>query len=491
VIAVARLLADLESRGIILFLDAGAIRFRSPRDALTDADRQALRARRGEIIASLQARQAGRALRAVKGEAGPLTPAVVQEMWWRFAGAPHEGKPVALNIGMVCNFPVLPSRLTEAIHTVLARHDALRVGFRADGETLVAHVNPIETLTIEQDSAAAGHAMAAAQEFCGRLNPILGQWLTRAKVIALPDGTSMAAISSSHMIADFGSRNIIVDELRGLLDGAPAPAPSVDYNSYSLAERRFLEGALGAALIDYWRDWYGAQRLLSSPGGAAMLWGTGERIVCNFTIPAPMMTRARERAAALKVTPFNIFMTLFSIAIARWADVEAFPLRVLGDKRTTLETAGTVGLMFCADAVSVSAPRDANFETVLRDLIIAYDATASRRIPSLHFYAPQMVRPGIEPRGFANRIPAVFNYYSVGTAQERAERQAQADTVWPPAVEQISQMWPRVSSPLFLHLMDYGSEARASLHFRSDAVPHADQQAFMALLFRLLGETLV
>jgi hypothetical protein len=146
--------------------------------------------------------------------------------------------------------------------------------------------------------------------------------------------------------------------------------------------------------------------------------------------------------------------------------------------------------MFCADAVNVSAPRDADFQTVLRDLIIAYDATVSRRIPSLHFYAPQMVRPGIEPPGFANRIPAVFNYYSVGTAQERAERQPQPDTDWPPAVEQVSQMWPRVSSPLFLHLMDYGNEARASLHFRELAVPQADQQAFTSLLFRLLGETL-
>jgi hypothetical protein len=153
----------------------------------------------------------------------------------------------------------------------------------------------------------------------------------------------MAAISSSHMIADFGSRNIIIDELRSVLDGSPAPAPSVDYNSYALAERRFLDTPQGAALIAYWRDWYAAQPFLAAPGGTPMLWGTGERIVCNFTIPASMMARARDLAAELKVTPFSIFMTLFAIAIARWADVEAFPLRVLGDKRTMLETAGTVG----------------------------------------------------------------------------------------------------------------------------------------------------
>lgn len=492
--SVAELIAALESRGIILFLEAGAIRYRSPKDALTEADRGALRARRAEITAYLQAREAGRALRAVKGEAGPLTPAVVQEMWWRFAGFPEEGKPVALNIGMVRIYQADAARVTEAVRTVLGRHDALRVGFRAEGETLIAHCNGIETLVIEQEvRPEPAAAMASAQEFCGRLNPILGQWLTRAKVIALPDGTAMAVISTAHMIADFGARNIVIDEIQDLLDGKPAPAPSLDYNSYSLAERHFLESPQGAALIDYWRDWYHAQPGLAAPSdGTPLLWGNGERIVCNFAIPRSVMDRARRLAEQLKVTPFGIFITVFSIAIARWAGAETFPLRVLGDKRVTLETATTVGLMFCADAVEVRVPAAADFESVLRGILASYEATVSRRIPSLHFYAPQMVRPGIEAPGYPNRIAAVFNYYSVGTARERAEKQAEPDAAlsWPPTIERISQVWPRVSSPLFLHLMDFGAEAQVSLHFYAEVVPEADQQAFTALLLKLLDETL-
>ena len=490
---VAELIAALEGRGIILFLEGGAIRYRSPKDALTDTDRGALRARRDEITGYLQAREAGRTLRAVTGDAGPLTPSVIQEMWWRFAGMPEEGKPIALNIGMVRRFAAPPGKLTEAIRAVLARHEALRVGFRADGETLFAHANDIGTLAIEQDSASVDGALAAAQEFCGRLNPILGQWLTRAKVIALPDGSSMAAISSAHMIADFGSRNILIDEIQDFLDGKPAPAPSVDYNSHSLGERHFLETPQGAGLIEHWRDWYHAQPALAAPSnGTPLLWGTGERIVCNFAIPRRVMARARLLADALKVTPFGIFITVFSIAIARWAKVENFPLRVLGDKRLTLETAGTVGLMFCADAVAVQAKQDADFETTLRGILASYDSTVSRRIPSLHFYPPQMVRPGIEAPGYPNRIPAVFNYYSVGTARERAEKLAEPDAglPWPPQIERISQIWPRVSAPLFLHLMDYGSDAQVSLHFYADVVPQADQEAFTALLLKLIDETL-
>ncbi len=491
--SIAALIAGLESRGIILFLQDGAMRYRSSRGALTEADRGALRARRAQITAYLQAREAGRALRLVKGEPGPLTPSVIQEMWWRFAGRPQEGKPIALNIGMVRRFAAPPAKLTEAIRAVLARHEALRVGFRAEGETLFAHANDISTLVIEQDSAAADDAFATAQEFCSRLNPILGPWLTRAKVIALPDGGSMAAISSAHMIADFGSRNILIDEIQDFLDGKPAPAASVDYNSHSLGERHFLETSQGALLIEHWRDWYRAQPALAAPSnGTPLLWGNGERIVCNFAIPRRVMAQARALADALKVTPFGIFITIFSIAIARWAGVEKFPLRVLGDKRLTLETAGTVGLMFCADAVQVAAPQDADFETILRGILASYDSTVSRRIPSLHFYPPQMVRPGIEAPGAPNRLPAVFNYYSVGTARERAEKLAEPDAglPWPPQIARLSQVWPRVSAPLFLHLMDYGSDAQVSLHFYADVVPQADQQAFTALLLRLIDETL-
>ncbi len=244
---IAQLLTDLESRGVILFLEGGEIRYRSPRDALTDADRAELRGRRGDIIAWLQARDAGRALRAVKPRPGPLTPSVAQEMWWRFAGRPEEGKPIALNIGMVGTFgDTGPQAVSAAIRQVVARHEALRVSFKADGETLTAFSNPVEALVIEQESALDAEAAAhSAQELCARLNPILGGWLTRARVITMPDGRVMAALSSAHMIADAASRNIVMDELRDILDGRPLAPPSVPHNDYSLAERDFLAGPAG------------------------------------------------------------------------------------------------------------------------------------------------------------------------------------------------------------------------------------------------------
>ncbi|HEY0265953.1 MAG TPA: hypothetical protein VGC16_04325, partial [Rhizomicrobium sp.] len=56
----AALIAGLESRGIALFLEDGEIRYRAPRNALTETDRLALRARRDGVCDFLAARAAAR-----------------------------------------------------------------------------------------------------------------------------------------------------------------------------------------------------------------------------------------------------------------------------------------------------------------------------------------------------------------------------------------------------------------------------------------------
>ena len=58
-----RLISGLESRGVLLSLAEGEIRYRSPKGALTDTDKESLRGHRGGIVEYLQARNAAKALR--------------------------------------------------------------------------------------------------------------------------------------------------------------------------------------------------------------------------------------------------------------------------------------------------------------------------------------------------------------------------------------------------------------------------------------------
>jgi len=500
---IAQLIAGLESRGIHLSLAGGEIRYRSPKDALTVADKDNLRGRRGEIIEYLQTRNAARGLRAASGGSGSLTPSVAQEMWRAFAGGAQEGRPIALNIPMMDKFGHDAPSVTAAIRQVIARYEALRVRFQAQGATLQAFLNPADSFVIEQEDlrhlgseSAVEAALKGAQEFCTRVNLIEGEWLTRAKVFALPGGESVAALSCAHMIADAGTRNIVIDEIHDILDyGAPRAAPAASYNDYSLAERAFLAGPQGEQLIGHWRRWYLEQPTIKAPSdGAPLLWGNGIRMVRNFIVPVRVLDKVHALADEWKVTPFLIYLTIFSIAMARWSGMERFPIRILGDKRISLELSNTVGLMFCADAVEIHAPARFDFETIMRGILAEYDAALALRIPALHFWAPQCVRPGVEIPDYPNKIPAVFNYYSMGTARERAQKKAGPDTTaalpWPPQVVTLPpQQWPRRSSPLFLHVMDKGNEAFVSLHFYQGVVNPADQDSFTAQLFQVFAET--
>jgi hypothetical protein len=487
---IARLIQDLQSRGIFLSLADGQIRYRAPKDALTEDDKQSLRSRKPEIEAFLLARQAARTLRSLKGRPGPLTASVVQEMWNRFGGGPNEGQPVALNISAV--LPVqacAPERLARILHHAVTRHETLLSRIRIEGECLHLSLNDPDAFAVEIEdlrgvAEARNVATGMASSFCALLKPVEGEWLTQAKIWVLGDDDCLAAISSSHIVSDAGTRNILVDEVNDLLEGRALPPPLVVFNDYSLAERDFLESPDARPLFDYWRRWYAAQPLLHAPdGGPPLVWGPGTRIINNFSMPGDLLEAVRSLASRHQVTPFLVHLTIYARALARWSGAEAFPVRILGDKRTTLELERTAGLMYCADPVDVVAPAGADFETVLRGLQRAYDLSLSLRLPTLHYYPPQCAMPGVEKPDIPNRIPAVFNFYAAGTTRERraAQAAAQPPRPWPPQVTTLPPMqWTRPSAPVFLHFMDNDSYADLSLHFYENAVPRPQQESFLA-----------
>ncbi len=500
---IAGLIADLQGRGIVLSVADGQIRYRAPKDALTDPDKAILRSRRSEIMAFLEAREAGRGLRAVRGRPGPLTASVAQEMWWRFGGGPNEGKPVALNIATVGRFRQTgPDKVAAAIRDIIRRHDTLRTHIRIHGDALELSLNDSESFQIEQDDLsrldaleAGAAAEAQVKEYCSRLNPVEGQWLTRARIWNLPGHEVAAAISCSHIVADAGSRNIMLDELQDALgETRSGSRHAIAYNEFSLGERDYLAGPQGGALIDYWRRWYDASPVTLSPiEMTPLFWGVGTRIINNFVIPRRVLQAVRALADQLRSTPFAVHLTIFSIALGRWSRSEHFTVRILGDKRTTLELSDTVGLMFCADPIDVHAPEGADFEAVLRGVMREYDASLALRLPTLHYYPPQAAKPGIEPVEHRVRIPSVFNYYSAGTQREKAAGEAAPDSTaamaWPPQVARMPPaIWTRPSAPVFLHLMDYGPKADCSLHFFAGVVSEAEQQAFIEMLFQVYGE---
>lgn len=101
--------------------------------------------------------------------------------------------------------------------------------------------------------------------------------------------------------------------------------------------------------------------------------------------------------------------------------------------------------------------------------------------------------PGIESHYHENKIPAAFNYYSVGTAREKAERRAAPDSgtalPWPPQITSVTQTCPRRSSPLFLDMIELCHDVQMLLHFYQGVVSPSDQDGFTRALFQVFDET--
>ena len=126
-----------------------------------------------------------------------------------------------------------------------------------------------------------------------------GAWLTRAKVFALPGRESLAAMSSAHMIADAGTRNIVLDEIARHSGPWRAAGRAVRCSITTIRSPSgsFWKVDQGAQLIDHWRRWYQDQPVMKAPSdGAPLQWGNGIRIVKNFTIPGRVLDKVRALA---------------------------------------------------------------------------------------------------------------------------------------------------------------------------------------------------
>ena len=133
---IARLIAGLESRGILLSLAGEEIRYRSPAGALTEADRQLLRAHRGEIVEYLKSRAAARALKTAPRQR-PLTPSVCAgDVAAIRRGRCGKASPSPSISAWSGRFRHAAPEVTAAIQQVMARYDALRARFEAQDGAL-------------------------------------------------------------------------------------------------------------------------------------------------------------------------------------------------------------------------------------------------------------------------------------------------------------------------------------------------------------------
>ncbi|WP_186001770.1 non-ribosomal peptide synthetase [Corallococcus sp. Z5C101001] len=205
------------------------------------------------------------------GGAFPLSAG--QRALWLLQALDPTSTAYHLSLAVDLRGPLEPPRLTAALQTLVDRHEALRLRFGEHEGEPFQEVLPREALVLGTsdlsglDEARRRERLAdvAHQPFDLKEGPVF-----RAHLASRGRDHHVLLLSVHHLVADYGSLSLLLDELRQLLARAehPAalPAPASGLARYVAWQQALIAGPEGARQLEYYRERLGgAPPLLALP----------------------------------------------------------------------------------------------------------------------------------------------------------------------------------------------------------------------------------
>lgn len=262
--------------------------------------------------------------------------------------------------------------LTEALATMTARHDALRLRvFERDGAPMQAlQTDAVIPLSVHDlgglspGQAETRSRLIADATLQERFEPSTAP-LARAALIQMPGGGGIVVLAIHHLIADGRSIEILTAELVALLaDRSCAPAPEARFIDYA-AWRAARGGEEGSARSRaYWSEILSGQLpVLDIPSDRPRPEVPDRRgATAPIRIPAETVARLREVAEAAGATVFMALLAAYKILLMRLSGqsdvIVGTPL--LGRDRPELESAVGMFVNTVPLRTDLSGPIDFN-----------------------------------------------------------------------------------------------------------------------------------
>ncbi|MBQ0984630.1 amino acid adenylation domain-containing protein [Streptomyces sp. F63] len=303
--------------------------------------------------------------------------------------------------GLFLRVPVTDGEalVRQALDELMARHEALRTRFVADGgqdgepAQIIDPPGPMALRTATAPRADVGGLVErdAAQGFDLEHGPVV-----RALLISEPGTGSAARVADRtlvllmhHIIGDGWSATVLRDEFHTVLGALRAgrrpelPELPVQYADYAVWQRERLTEEVVAHELDHWkRVLDGAVPLALRTDRARPAARDARGSVVTFTVPAGVAHALTEVGRRGDATPFAVLLTAFTTLLARytgqWDVVIGTP--VAGRERPEIET--VVG--FFLNSLVLRCPLDGTlaFEQALtRVREVCKDAFGHQELP--------------------------------------------------------------------------------------------------------------
>lgn len=156
------------------------------------------------------------------------------------------------------------SALREALKQVIARHNALRATFDAEGKT--QHIAPRLDLNIQKTDLSASSSGAREAQLAELIArdahtsfKLAEGPLVRAQLVTMTADHHLLIFTSHHIVCDGWSTNVLLDELaksyNAILSGRSSDLPpAASFAEYACSQKQFFEGPDGAENEKYWLD---------------------------------------------------------------------------------------------------------------------------------------------------------------------------------------------------------------------------------------------
>lgn len=234
-------LEKYEARGITLYAENGALRFRAEKGAMTEEIRAALRQEKPQILEYLAAQAARKAEQEayIRENAYPLTP--IQKAYLLGRSEDYELGGTSAHYYTELVWPALDvQRLEQAVNTVIGHHDILQTVVLADGRQMPLAELPYYRVVTRKVGMPELEALRA--QWQAKVYPV-GKWpMFDVFVSELPDGRRVAHFSFDCMLLDGWSANRMIREIDAVYAGAETQAPAYSFREYVTEKDRWQQG---------------------------------------------------------------------------------------------------------------------------------------------------------------------------------------------------------------------------------------------------------
>lgn len=363
--------------GITLWEDDGRLRYRAPRGVVTDDMLAKFRTHKTEILSRLRERTAPQPDAAGRYEPFPLTDVQGAYLMGRSDVFGYGG--VACHLYCELEYPRLePRRAVSAWHSLIDRHDMLRVhvdgsGFQQVQPEVPSLDIPIHTCALD------GHTAQVAQtraRLSHAVHPVDAWPLFAIELTHSPDGPTTMHISFDFLVGDWASLlGLIAEWELEYADKHEPIEPPIQFRDYVLWERAQRQGERYSKDRQYWLD-----RIDSLPSApqlpirshepdteaptTAQWWGQTHRL------PTPQWRNLERRARQRGLTATTVLLTCYADVLSRWAQDPHFCLNltVLDRPAEYPHLSGVIGDFTTVSLLEVRADQR-SFETRAREVM--------------------------------------------------------------------------------------------------------------------------